>query len=95
MSRLAAHTKLFKRLMKVKFDPYVLRPLTKKFKNLIVVRSTARDFTVCFLQYVSMPISMCKKYLIRAYLNTICMTLGPASYFQVVLLYNPTKDYHT
>ena len=33
--------------MKGKFDAYVLWPLAKKFQNLIVDQSTARDFTVC------------------------------------------------
>ena len=33
--------------MKGKFDAYVLWPLSKKFQNWIVDRSTARDFTVC------------------------------------------------
>ena len=32
--------------MKGKFDAYVLWPLAKKFQNLIVDRSTARDFSV-------------------------------------------------
>ena len=32
--------------MKRKFDAYVLWPLAKKFQNLIVDQSTARDFTV-------------------------------------------------
>ena len=46
MSRLVAHYQIFRRLMKWKFDVYVLWPLTKKFQNWIVDRSTARDFTV-------------------------------------------------
>jgi hypothetical protein len=37
---------IFRRLMKGKFDAYVLWPLAKKFQNWIVDRSTARDFTV-------------------------------------------------
>ena len=32
--------------MKGKFDAYVVCPLAKKFLNLILDRSTARDFTV-------------------------------------------------
>ena len=47
LSRLVAYFQIFRRLMKGKFDAYVLCPLTKKFQNLIVDRSTARDFTVC------------------------------------------------
>ena len=36
--------------MKGKFDAYVLWPLAKKLQNWIVDRSTARDFTVDFLE---------------------------------------------
>ena len=36
----------FQRLIKGKFDAYVLRPLAKKLQNWIVDRSTARKFTV-------------------------------------------------
>ena len=43
---LVAHFQIFRRLMKGKFDAYVLWPLTKKFQDLTVDRSTARDFTV-------------------------------------------------
>ena len=46
MSRLVAHLMIFIRLMKGKFDAYVVWPLAKKFQNWIVDRSTARDFTV-------------------------------------------------
>ena len=46
MSRLVAHFQISRRLMKGKFDAYVLWPLAKKFQNWIVDRSTARDFTV-------------------------------------------------
>ena len=46
MSRLVAHLMIFRRLMKGKFDTYVVWPLAKKFQNWIVDRSTARDFTV-------------------------------------------------
>ena len=46
LSRLVAHFQIFRRLMKGKFDAYVLWPLAKKFQNWIVDRSTARDFTV-------------------------------------------------
>ena len=46
MSQLVAHFQIFRRLMKWKFDAYVLWPLAKKFQNWIVDRSTARDFTV-------------------------------------------------
>ena len=48
MSRLVAHFQTFRRLMKRKFDAYVLWPLAKKFQNWIVDGSTARDFTVYF-----------------------------------------------
>jgi len=47
LSRLVARFYIFRRLVKGKFDAYVLRPLAKKFQNWIVDRSTARDFTVC------------------------------------------------
>ena len=46
MSWLVAHIQIFSRLMKGKFDAYVLWPLTKKFQNWIVNWSTARNFTV-------------------------------------------------
>ena len=48
LSRLVARFQIFRRLMKGKFDAYVLWPLAKKFQNWIVDRSTARDFTVCW-----------------------------------------------
>ena len=47
MSWLVAHLRIFRMLMKGKFDAYVLWPLAKKFQNWIVDRSTAREFTVC------------------------------------------------
>ena len=47
MSRLVRHFKIFRRLMKGKFDVYVLWPVAKKFQNWIVDRSTAGNFTVC------------------------------------------------
>ena len=46
LSRLVAQIRIFRSLMKGKFDAYVLWPLAKKFQNWIVNRSTARDFTV-------------------------------------------------
>ena len=46
MSRLVARFQIFRRLIKGKFDAYVLWPLAKKVQNWIVDRSTARDFTV-------------------------------------------------
>ena len=46
LSRLVARFQIFRRLMKGKFDAYVLWPLAKKFQNWIVDQSTARDFTV-------------------------------------------------
>jgi hypothetical protein len=49
LSRLVAHFLIFKRLMKGKFNAYVLWPLAKKFRNWIIDRSTARDFTVFLL----------------------------------------------
>ena len=51
LSRLVVHPKIFRRLMKGKFYPYVLWPLTQKFQNLIVDRSTARDFTVMIFSF--------------------------------------------
>ena len=46
LSRLVARFQIFRRLMKGKFDAYVLWPLAKKLQNWIVDQSTARDFTV-------------------------------------------------
>ena len=43
---LVAPFQIFRRLMKVKFDAYVLWPLAKKSQNWIVDWSTAGDFTV-------------------------------------------------
>ena len=48
LSLLVARFQIFWRLMKRKFDSYLLLPLAKKFQNWIVDRSTARDFTVYF-----------------------------------------------
>ena len=51
LSQLVAPFQIFRRLMKGKFDAYVLWPLAKKFQNWIVDQSSARDFTVfgsCF-----------------------------------------------
>ena len=41
-----AHLSIFRVLMKVKFDAYVLWPLAKRVWNWIVYWSTARNFTV-------------------------------------------------
>ena len=46
LSRLVAHFQIFRRLIKEKFDAYVLWPLAKKLQNWIVDQSTASDFTV-------------------------------------------------
>ena len=46
LSRLVAQFQIFRRLMKGKFDAYVLWPLAKKFQNWIVDRSTSCNFTV-------------------------------------------------
>ena len=46
LSQIVAHPRIFRRLMKGNFDPYV--PLTKKFQNWIVDQSTAPKFTVLF-----------------------------------------------
>ena len=46
LSCLVAQFQVFRRLMKGKFDAYVLWPLGKKFQNWKVDRSTAPDFTV-------------------------------------------------
>ena len=45
-SRLVANLRIFRLLMKGKFDAYVLWPLTKRVQNWILDQSTARDFTV-------------------------------------------------
>ena len=46
---LVGQSRIFRLFMKGKFDAYVLWPLTKRFQNWIVDRSTARDFTVCLI----------------------------------------------
>ena len=46
LSRIVAHFWIFRRLLKGKFDAYVVWPLAKNVQNLIVDRSTARNFTV-------------------------------------------------
>ena len=52
MSPLVAHLMIFRRLLKWKFDAYVVWPLAKKFQSWIVDRSTALNFTVLsFLPY--------------------------------------------
>ena len=43
---LVALPKIFRKLIKEKFDAYVLWPLAKKFQNWIVDRSTAHDFAI-------------------------------------------------
>ena len=53
LSWLVAHFQIFRRLMKGKFDAYVLWPLTKKFQNWIVDRSTARDFMVITFKFTT------------------------------------------
>ena len=53
LSRLVAHSRIFRLFMKGKFDAYVLWPLTKRVQNWIVDRSTARDFTVCTMNHSS------------------------------------------
>ena len=53
LSQLVACFQIFIRLMKGKFDAYVLWPLAKNFQNWIVDRSTGRDFTV--IMYVPLP----------------------------------------
>ena len=60
MSRLVACFQIFRSLMKGKFDAYVLWPLAQKVQNWIVDRSTARDFTVVWLQQP--PIEKGAKY---------------------------------
>ena len=49
LSWLVAHPRIFRLLMNRKFDAYVLWPLTKRFQNWIIDRSTARDFMVSCL----------------------------------------------
>ena len=46
LPQLVAHLRIFRLLMKGKFDSYVLWPLAKNIQNWIVDRCTARDFTV-------------------------------------------------
>ena len=58
LSRLVAHFQIFRRLMKEKFDAYVLWPLAKKFQNWIVDRCTARDFTVVLFSTNRWPLDV-------------------------------------
>ena len=44
---------VFRRLMKGKFDSYVLWPLVKMVQNLIVDQSTVQNFTTCFENHIS------------------------------------------
>ena len=46
LSRLVAHTRIFRLFMKGKIDAYVLWPLAIRIQNWIVDRSTARNFKV-------------------------------------------------
>ena len=48
LSRLVAHSRIFRRLMKGNFDSYVEWPLDKMVQNWIIDWSTARNSTVCF-----------------------------------------------
>ena len=61
LSLLVAHFLIFWRLMKGKFDDYVLWPLAKKFQNWIVDRSTARNFPVCSFMGVGIAITRVSK----------------------------------
>ena len=47
LSRLLAPFQIFRRLMKAKFDVYVLWPLAHRVQNWIVDRSIDRNFAVC------------------------------------------------
>ena len=47
LSRLVAHFRIFRLLVKGKFDAYVLWTLAKRVQNWIVDRSIACDFKVC------------------------------------------------
>ena len=46
LSQLVAHPIIFRMFMKEKFDAYVLWALAQRVQNLIVDRSTARNFMV-------------------------------------------------
>ena len=46
LSRLVAHLRIFRLLMKKKFDAYILWPLAKRIQNWIVDRSTTHNFMV-------------------------------------------------
>ena len=52
LSQLEPHFQIFRRLMKGKFDAYVLWPLAKKVQNWIVDRSTARNSTVIWWNWI-------------------------------------------
>ena len=53
-SRLVARFQTFRRLMKGKFDAYVMWPLAKNSQNWIVDQSTARYFTEIYLIFFGM-----------------------------------------
>ena len=93
LSWLVAHFQIFRRLMKRKFDAYVLWPLAKKFQNFIVDQSTARDFTV--FKYCSFVL------LTLVLLWAVCMIKVPpsqqGSFFlpQLPMYYSNTSMYNS
>ena len=58
LSLLVAHFQIFRRLIKEKFDAYLLWPLAIKFQNWIVDWSTARNFTVCTCSHIRITVSI-------------------------------------
>ena len=76
LSWLVAHFQIFRRLMKGKFDTYILWPLAKKFQNWIVDWSTARNFTVSKNSYNRIYDLYCNGFLVATLLPiTLCIFL--------------------
>ena len=83
-------TRIFKRLMKGKFDAYVLLPFTEKFWNWIVDGSTACDFTVDHVQTIFTGQQFVKPYLcVTKWRRTVC--LSKESTLHVCLYFSTQK----
>ena len=75
LSRLVAHLRIIRLFMKGKFDAYVLWSLAQRVQNWIVDRSTARDFTVC---YICIP-TILKDYFFAHHYNRRLVYFKPTS----------------
>ena len=85
-SRLVAPFQIFRRLMKVKFDAYVLSPLAKKSQNWIVDRSTARDFTVYAFERPQPATMLMPNPHWHIFLNTLFLVLQPLLHWKYSFL---------